>query len=412
MNRQAITRTENALWGLFIGDALAMPVHWYYDRENIRREFDGGVRGYEAPHHPHPGSFMVGMSYEPDVESARRLGRPYDILHEHARFYETSYGSLQIDRDERESQHGNSVPRLEQRYHYHHGLEAGENTLGAHLVRELVRSVARAGEYHPDAFLEGFVHHLSTPGLNRDPYTEIYIRRWFERYSRGLPRTECAEHQRAVWSIGSHGGMIRPMVLSLLFPGSSSKALGMALEHQVLTHRSENVATALTVACPLLHELVDGGDADGAFHRAAAGLHLPAVTGDELFAAYRDHNGPGNIPDDRMWHLHVDLRPEPFDLAATLEIPEEDAVMGTFATACYPEHGLPLALYLSATHGYDLRESLLAGANAGGDNVHRTMVQGLLAGAASPTIPDDLKAGLRDADAIQNEIDAVLALLA
>jgi len=28
------TRMKNALWGAFIADSIAMPVHWYYYRTN------------------------------------------------------------------------------------------------------------------------------------------------------------------------------------------------------------------------------------------------------------------------------------------------------------------------------------------------------------------------------------------
>ena len=166
-------RLCNALWCLFIGDALAMPAHWYYNTDNIARDFDGGLRGFADPPHPHPESFMVGMGYHPDVSAAKRLGRAYDILHDHARFYHTSYSALQIRSTERESEHGNPVPLLEDRYHYHHGLNAGENTLAAHLVRVLMRSVINAGRYDQDAFLADFIDYMSTPGRNRDPYTEI-----------------------------------------------------------------------------------------------------------------------------------------------------------------------------------------------------------------------------------------------
>jgi len=31
-------RLQNALWGLFIGDALAMPAHWYYELENVQKK--------------------------------------------------------------------------------------------------------------------------------------------------------------------------------------------------------------------------------------------------------------------------------------------------------------------------------------------------------------------------------------
>ena len=67
-------RLKNALWGLFIGDALAMPAHWYYNTGNIVKDFDGGIRSYADPPHPHPESFMVGMGYHPDVTAAQRLG--------------------------------------------------------------------------------------------------------------------------------------------------------------------------------------------------------------------------------------------------------------------------------------------------------------------------------------------------
>ena len=33
-------RTRNALWGLFIGDSLAMPAHWYYNLDKIKKDFD------------------------------------------------------------------------------------------------------------------------------------------------------------------------------------------------------------------------------------------------------------------------------------------------------------------------------------------------------------------------------------
>lgn len=187
LDKERRQRIRNALWGLFIADALAMPAHWYYDLQTLRRDFAGGLRGYAAPPHPHPDSFMAGMPYRPEVATARRLGRPYDILHEHARFYETSYAKRAVASDGGSSVHGNPVPRLQERYHYHHGLRAGENTLGAHLVRVLLRSVVRRGRYDAQAFLEDFIDHLTVPGRNRDPYTEIYLRKWFENYSRGLP---------------------------------------------------------------------------------------------------------------------------------------------------------------------------------------------------------------------------------
>lgn len=41
----AADRVRGALWGLFVGDALAMPVHWYYDVAALHRDF-GTIRDY------------------------------------------------------------------------------------------------------------------------------------------------------------------------------------------------------------------------------------------------------------------------------------------------------------------------------------------------------------------------------
>ena len=73
-----------------------MPAHWYYNLDNILKVFDGGIHGYVDPPHPHLESFMVGTAYNPDLETAKRLGRDYNILHEHARFYNTSYSAFSI----------------------------------------------------------------------------------------------------------------------------------------------------------------------------------------------------------------------------------------------------------------------------------------------------------------------------
>jgi hypothetical protein len=349
---------------------------------------------------------MVGMTYHPDVETAKIHGRAFDILHEHARFYHTNYSTLEIRSTEREKAHGNPVPGLDDRFHYHHGLKAGENTLAAHLVRVLMRSVVRCGRYDPNAFMEDFIAHMTTPGKNRDPYCEIYIRRWFENYSRGLPPHACAELQRNVWSIGSHGGIIRPLVLSMISP-IAYQGLGLAVEHQNLTHRSENVTGALGVLVPLLRALLGSEEPGQTISDYAKRVHPPQVTGEQLYAAYRDHQGPGNIPPQKMWAFHTGLVDVPYDLDRLLrESSEPDVINHVFATACYPEHGLPLLLYFAKAHNMDVASSLLANANAGGDNVHRGMVLGMLVGAANLEVPEHLKHGLIAFEELEPEIEA------
>lgn len=404
-------RVENALWGLFIGDALAMPVHWYYNLDNIEADFPGGVKGYEAARHPHPEAFMLGRPYKPDVEAAKRHGRHYDILHDKARFYTTTYTEFGIARGGRDSETGNAIADRSERYHYHHGLVAGENTVAAHLVRVLLRSVTAAGRYDPEQFLAGFIDHLAVPGRNRDSYLEAYIRYWFENYATGRPAYACAAQQRDDWSISSHAALARPLVLSLL-AASAYQGLGLGLEHHNLTHRAETNMAALALLIPLLHGLVRGAPAHEALLGLAGELRLPAVTGTLLFERYAAAGGPYNIPREEMWALHARYRDEPFDVLRLIaEHDDREVIRGLISTACYPEHGLPLMLYLAFRHDLDLEASLLANANAGGDNVHRGAVLGLLLGAAGATVPERLKAGLTAHAELEEEIGAFAALV-
>jgi hypothetical protein len=40
-----------------------------------------------------------------------------------------------------------------------------------------MRSVVASGRYDQAGFIDAFIKHLTTPGRNHDPYTEIYTRR-------------------------------------------------------------------------------------------------------------------------------------------------------------------------------------------------------------------------------------------
>jgi len=186
---------------------------------------------------------------------------------------------------------------------------------------------------------------------------------------------------------------------------SAYQGLGLAIEHQNLTHRSENVASALGVLTPLFSSLLDGGDPRQMISKFAQHIHLPHITGEGLSAAYRDHNGPGNIPKEDMWKFHTMLTGTPFDLDRLIQdYTESEVVRSLFATACYPEHGLPLLLYFALNCNVDVENTLLANTNAGGDNVHRGMVLGLVVGAANDEIPSHLMQGLVAFEELQTEI--------
>ena len=79
MNPISQDRLAGLAWGSFAGDALAMPVHWYYDRAALRHDY-GVVRNYVAARNPHPGSILWRSEYT-------ALNERGDILREQARYW-------------------------------------------------------------------------------------------------------------------------------------------------------------------------------------------------------------------------------------------------------------------------------------------------------------------------------------
>ena len=134
------------VWGSLIGDALAMPVHWYYDRAALHRDY-GVVRDYVAPRNPHPDSILWRSTYTP-------LNERGDILHEQAQYW---------------GQRG---------VHYHQFLRAGENTLNLQLARVLMESLIARDGYDAEDYLQRYIDFMLTPGRHRDTYVEEYHRKF------------------------------------------------------------------------------------------------------------------------------------------------------------------------------------------------------------------------------------------
>ena len=135
MDKPAIplpSRLTGALLGACIADALAMPVHWYYDTAALDRDY-GRVQDYVRPRSPHPDSILWRSRYRPVRPQA-------DILHSQARFW---------------GQRG---------IHYHQFLEAGENTLNLKLSRLLLDSLIEREEYDQEDYLARYVALMTTPG--------------------------------------------------------------------------------------------------------------------------------------------------------------------------------------------------------------------------------------------------------
>lgn len=215
-------RARGALYGLAIGDALAMPVHWYYDRAALHRDY-GLVDHYLAPKNPHPGSILWRSGYSP-------LNERGEILHEQAVYW----GQREI--------------------HYHQFLEAGENTLTLQLASLLERSLLEKGGYDFDDYAARYLDFFTTPGRHHDTYVEECHREFFLNYARGRKLARCAVEGKHI------GGLPGIIPIAVHYAEDPVSACRFALQHLSLTHRGPAIAGAAGLILDLLLPVLEGAD--------------------------------------------------------------------------------------------------------------------------------------------------------
>ncbi len=230
------------LLGALAADALALPVHWYYDRLALRRDY-GRVDRYVAPKHPHADSILWRSSYTPPNAHG-------DILREQAQYW---------------GQRG---------VHYHQFLAAGENTLNYQLAVELYEQVRARGSYDAEAWLAQYVEFMLTPGRHRDTYVEEYHRAFFTNYARGKKPATCG-----IADIHIGGLAPVPALAAALWPDVT--ALRNAVQqHVALTHRSPEVLAAADVFVRVLARVLGGEPVRAALEREATEWVSPREMGE------------------------------------------------------------------------------------------------------------------------------------
>jgi len=212
---------QNAYLGSLAADALAMPVHWYYDRAALLAEY-GEVTTYLAPKNPHTGSILWRSQYT-------ALNEKGEILHDQAQYW---------------GQRG---------IHYHQFLKAGENTLNFQLATELLRLSEKNGGYDPDEWLAHYIDFMLTPGKHNDTYLEEYHRGFFTKYSEGKPPRKCAIHDEHI------GGLAQVPALCFIMKDHDLPELRATVkEHVGLTHAHANVLRAADTLARLIFRIAEG----------------------------------------------------------------------------------------------------------------------------------------------------------
>ncbi|MCU0735751.1 MAG: ADP-ribosylglycohydrolase family protein [Methylotetracoccus sp.] len=353
----AAERIRGALWGMFVGDALAMPVHWYYDLAALQRDF-GVIRDYQAPRAEHPNSIMA-------LASTGRGGR----------------GSQDGDVVGGVILKGKRHHWGQANCHYHQGMQAGDNTLNLLCARVVLRTLAAAGRYVPGDFLREYVAFMTAPDSHNDTYAESYHRDFFANYARAVPPEHCAG--REGHDTASIGGLVGlpPLVFAVLRHGDAAGASAAALTQLRLTHRSSRLERhALEFIGPLVRLVQDTSARIAPLACAAAerlGFAATAVI-------------------ERVRRKHLT---------------DQYVIGGLLSSACYIDQSLPAVFYLAARYPDDFEAALIANANVGGDNCHRGAVLGALLGAAMglEAIPERWMQGLTARTALDEEIENFIA---
>jgi len=218
MTREA--RQRGCLLGAFLGDALAMPVHWYYDRAALARDY-GRVADLVAPKNPHADSILWRSSYAaPNAKG--------EILHDQAQYW----GKRGL--------------------HYHQFLRAGENTLNMQLALELIASLRACGGYDSGDYTRRYTGFMTTPGRHRDTYVEECHRNFFTRYARGKKPEDCGGEDIHI------GGLAHVPILAVWYADDEAAALAAVREHVRVTHRGELVETAARDLTKMLVAVLHG----------------------------------------------------------------------------------------------------------------------------------------------------------
>jgi ADP-ribosylglycohydrolase len=336
-------RAAGAVIGALVGDALGLGPHWYYDLDELHRDYGEWITGYTAP----------------------KPGR------------------------------------------YHGGMRAGELSQTGLILVMLLRSVVDLGEYQQEDFTlrlerELFPYLDGTPMQGPGGYTNQAIREAFRRrvkHQFGWDRTgghadttEAAE---------------RAVVLAARYATDPRKVAEAVLANCALTQADEAIVAMTTafncvVALLVAGEKFDPNLSDRLMDHAKRGnLPFHVVTGEKLTMPR-----PGDPDPPRAGKFSSpDALLTPSFMAEAARDPDIRIdppwkVSLVYGMPCAIYHQLPAAYYLAARFPDDFESAVLHALNGGGQNMSRACLTGALVGAqvGLSGIPERFINGLQNYD--------------
>ncbi|XP_030265087.1 uncharacterized protein LOC115576659 isoform X1 [Sparus aurata] len=371
---------SEAFWAMCAADSMSMPVHWYYDIDDIRRDFGGWISGFKSPRSRHPSSILSLSNTTGSGRTAWSSGskRPdvvgNVILHNKLDLWKSSKGVV----------------------HYHQGIQSGENTLNVLCSLRAARSLV-SGRFtdvsQPDAraaVLSDYVHFLTTPGSHNDTYAESFHRSFFADWQDTRPTSPsqvlsfAEKRSRQMLSSSFADGQLDaigclPMTLPFILLSASAneeRALSAAVEFVKLTHPHPKVPEYVSIYSRALHAVLGGASVQQQAEHALRRLGTWDTCQSYSRKAAR------------------------FAASSQERLKVHQSAVNYLGLACYTKGALSSLFYLAHEFHDDPRGGILANTNCGGENCNRGAALGALLGAAGAhsgaTIPQEWKDELRD----------------
>lgn len=390
---------EGALWGMLIADALAMPVHWYYNPQDIKRGYGGWLTGYVPPNKKHPSSILTLSATDGSgrtgwhAKSNQVVG--HIILHDKLKYWTSGDRTI----------------------HYHQGMSAGDSTLNSLLALQALQTMNRVDPECtlPDRevrghVLEDYVKFMTTPGSHNDTYAEsshrLFFRDWslektkFTNAEELLTFTEARYKEKIkgrpdsqLSSIGALAGAI-PWVLRNAHKSEDECARG-AIDFIKCTHPVSSLVPFVDMYARLLHTVLNGRDLKQSVTSVLAHSELGGPSKRQMVYQLVDNVMKKSDPESQLEALQAGTQ--------------------TLGSACYIEGALSsmlLLAYVYADQPNNFKQALLMNANCGGENCHRGAALGALLGASTvssgASIPEDLIQGLQQRNKVTQMLQANL----
>jgi ADP-ribosylglycohydrolase len=316
-------RASGAVMGALIGDALGVGPHWYYDLDEMRRDYGDWIADYTEP--------------KPD--------------------------------------------------RYHSGLKAGQLSQPGIILTMLLRSLVENGDYIEADFCRRLDEELfplldGTPMNGPGGYTSQSIREaWRRRVEEQKSWKETGGHADTTEAAE------RALVLAARFAKVPSKVSKTVSSNCILTQVDEAIVAMTTAYCCVLALLVRGERLDPALSDKLMDLvddgSLPfhAVT-----SGRRSLPQPGREPSrvGRFSSPDALLTPSYMAEAALdpgIRIEPAWKVSIVYGMPCAIYHQLPISYYLAARFHDDFENAVLYALNGGGQNQARCILTGALVGA-------------------------------